>query len=392
MANIPLGPWKVGIDHLSPKASAPDGAARDAVNVDFDRDGGAARRSGYSLKDAAANAHSLWTSPATGRSFCVYGSTLYTVTYEGSWVKTAVGTLPSIEPISYDDLGEDVVCGNRHGLFRVKSDLTMQSLGLARPDAPTVSATAYGGLYQGRYAVAVARLRDYEEGPLSPSAFIDVPAGGGLLVTTPAHDDSIRLYRTQTNGDHLFACGVAPAASQHLIGIGEVGWVTENQHLDQMPGGEIVRHWRGLVLVARGSIIYWSEPMAYGITDPRHNFVQFANKVTLMQPVDGGIFVGTREGVIFLSGSTPKEWSIKKTDGLPAVEGTGVTALASLFGVDAGDGKVALWLAANGFVIGTPDGRLIEAQAKRIRLPESQVAAGVGAAVVHDRQIIASIN
>lgn len=392
MSKIPLGPWKIGIDHLSPKASSPDGAARDALNVVFDRDGGAARRPGYTLKESTTLAHSLWTSPSTGKSFCAIGATLYAVSYAGAWVKTSLATLPSSAPLSFDDLDDDVVCGNQDGLLRIHPDLTVTTLGLARPDTPTVSAVTHGGLYPGRYAIAVALLRGFEEGPLSPAAFVDVASGGGLLVTTPANSSSVRIYRTQTNGDRLFSCGVAPAASQYLIGAGEVGRVAENQHLDRLPGGGIVRHWRGLVLVARGRIIFWSEPMAYGVTDPRHNFIQFADRVTLMQPVDGGVYVGTREGVIFLSGSTPKDWSIKKTDGLPAVEGTGITSLASLFGVEAGDGKVALWLAGNGFVIGTPEGRLIEAQAKRIRLPESQVAAGVGVAVVHDRQIIASIN
>lgn len=392
MADIPLGPWKIGIDHLSPKASSPDGAARDAVNVDFDRDGGAARRAGYSLLQAVTHAHSIWTSSAE-QSFCVIGNSLCAVDYTDEvWTTQAIASLTSGLAMSYDEINGDVICTNHAELLRVRPDLTVEPLALPRPDAPPLVATSHGGLYAGRYAVAVSLLRNEEEGPLSMSSFVDVPEGGGLQVTTPAHSDNVRIYRTQANGGELYAATVAPPGMSYLVGTGDVGRVADAQYLDALPPGQFIRYWRGLALVARGRTLFWSEPMRYGVFDPRHNFVQMANRITLVEPVRGGVFVGTKDGVVFLSGNSPAEWSIKNTDGRPPVDGTGVRVPGSVVGAEVGDDIVAVWLADNGFVIGAPDGTLQQAQSKRIRLPGSQVAAGVGAAVVHDRQIIAAIN
>lgn len=46
-------------------------------------------------------------------------------------------------------------------------------------------------------------------------------------------------------------------------------------------------------------------------------------------------------------------------------------------------GDHAVWLAANGYVLGTPTGQLVEAQARRIRLPD----AAAGWTAVHDRRL-----
>jgi hypothetical protein len=139
-------------------------------------------------------------------------------------------------------------------------------------------------------------------------------------------------------------------------------------------------------------MLAWSEPMRYGLWDPRHNFVQFPHTITMMEPVEGGVFVGTQDGVVFLSGVGPAEMTQKRTSGLPPVAFTGMKMEAALLSDEgAGDTYVAAWFAKNGIVVGTSDGTLREVHAKRLRLPDNQ-AAGVGAAVIHDRQVLVAIN
>jgi hypothetical protein len=102
--------------------------------------------------------------------------------------------------------------------------------------------------------------------------------------------------------------------------------------------------------------------------------------------------VGTQDGVVFLSGSGPAELTQKRTSGMPPVAFTGMKMEAALLSGDGnGDTYVAAWFAKNGIVIGTSDGSLQEVHAKRLRLPDNQ-AAGVGAAVIHDRQVLVAIN
>ena len=249
-----------------------------------------------------------------------------------------------------------------------------------------------------RYAVAVAWVRDWEEGPLSPASFVDVDEGGGITVQLPADDptavDSVRIYRTGPNGDVLMRAQDAPASlTSYALGVQDLGRAATTQNLEPMPGGEIVRYWRGRLLVASGRTLRASRPMRYGLTDPRTDWVQFPKRIDIMVCVEGGVYVGTADGVVFLEGATPGEWKQVRKSARRALRGSDLLVRADLLGgEEPSDRWVAVWLAENGFVVGTPDGRLIEQQAKRIRLPESETAAGVAAAVVHDRQIIASIN
>ncbi len=157
-----------------------------------------------------------------------------------------------------------------------------------------------------------------------------------------------------------------------------------------MPGGDIVRYWRGRLLVARGKRIYFSEPMRYGMYSPREGFIQLPKDVRMMRPVSGGVYIGTEDGVKFYAGAGPKDLSPRDTGGKPPVAGTDTLVDAEEFGdIGVKDEEVALWLAANGFVVGTPDGKLVEVQANRVRLPSG--AAGVGAVVVSDRKAVAVV-
>lgn len=388
--DIALGPWKNGMDNVSPEATRDGATLVDALNVVFDREGGAARRAGYTILNPTAS-HSLWCSP-TGRAYCVMGGWLCRVRFTAAMEVTQLYELASDLPLSYAELDGSVICGNYAGLLRINSDDAVTTLALSQPDAPAVAAVGHGGLYAGRYAVAIAPMRGYEEGPLSEAAFVDVPEGGGIVVTGPAGTGSYRVYRTHQNGGVLQSAGIVLGGASTTLGFGPMGRQADTQHLAPMLGGSIVRAWRGLVLVARGRMILWSEPLRYGLRDPRHNFVQFEHKVTLLEPVDGGVFVGDQSGVRFYAGPTPAEWQVKTTGGMAPVGGTGSSMPGSMLGGDlAGDARVAVWLAENGFVVGTADGRLAEVQTKRIRLPDSQ-AAGSGCMVVRDGQIIAALN
>ena len=148
----------------------------------------------------------------------------------------------------------------------------------------------------------------------------------------------------------------------------------------------MVRYWRGRLLVARGTTLYFSQPLRYGLGDPRTDFVQEAHKITLLEPVENGVFVGTKAGVFFYAGTSPKDWARTKTGALAPIAGTGTKVPSSVFGgrlAEMLQGDVALWLSTNGYVIGTNDGQIVQPQSSRIRLN-----ANAGSTVLHDRQLI----
>lgn len=392
MAEIQLSPFR-GIDNVADERALGKGFFVDAVNVDIDEEGHAARRRGRILSLAGTGFHSLWSSPMG--AFCMQGNRLFRAQVDGSAVVTTeLAVLPTAEPASFTALNDGVVVANRSYLGMISPDFSVRRLGVSRPSAPALTANAAGGLAGGRYSVALTFLRGGEESGLSELSTVTVPDGSGISVAMPSPSDptitGIRIYRTGQNGDVLYrAADAAVGLPSFLLGNAQLGRAADTQFLDAMPGGHIARYWRGRLLVARDSVLYMSEPMRYGLCSPRHGFVQFHGKITMLEPVEGGVFVGTKHGVQFLSGPTPGEWSMVQTSSAPPIAGASSVIPANLIRDDFGAGGqfVAVWLSTKGYVLGLNTGQILEPQSKRIRLNGQ-----AGHLAVHDRRIIATLS
>lgn len=384
--------WTKGLDNVSPDGARDWGALSRADNVDIDRAGSVARRAGYT-RIAAVLAHSAWTSPARGDSFAIVDGALCRVRYP--WSVTEIAQLTADLPASYDDVNGDVIVSTRHDLLAIAPDFTVRRVGLETPGIAAVRAETHGGLAAGTYGVAAAFLRGAEEGQLCEAQFIEIGEGGGIGIDLqPASEDlptAVRLYRTQANGDVLYRSRDVPVGLEGFtLGVDPIGRQAKTQYLERMVPGEIVRLWRGMLWTARGSTAFHSEPLRYGVYAPHLNHVPLGAPVRLFEPVEGGIFVGTREGIFFLAGRGPSQFEVRPLDGAPPVKGSAIRVPGSLLGDYAKtDKRVPIWLAGNGYVIGMPDGSLIEPHAARIRLPAT---GGAAAAVVRGRQIITVVS
>jgi len=369
------GPWPLGIDNVSDdNALKRDDrgrtiALRDAFNVDITRDGQPERRRGRALTLSLPGMHSLWS--GISATFAVAAATLYRITPATA---TAVCALGSDDPCDYTELNGTVIVANRTSLVQVNAT-GWRNVGVPNAPSPTAHADAVGGMRAGRYSVAVSYMRGDEEGALSPLQHVAVPEGGGIRLTLIAADPEAthrRIYRTECGGEVLYLCTeVSPALSSYLIGGDNLSADSPTMHLTRMRPGEFVTHWAGRLVVGRGRTLEFSQPMNYGLMSPRHNFVQMPRRMTMVAGVEGGIFVGAADGVYFLRGTDPRTWRIDKTSGLPPVKRCVATINGDDTDVNFGQtGKEgALWLSANGFVIGTNDGNIIPMQANRLRIP-----------------------
>lgn len=370
----PIGPWPLGIDNVSdPTSVRSDDKGRpialcDAVNVDIDRSGDVERRRGPRLAVALPGLHSVWT--GEHGSFGVAQGALYRLTAKDA---TQVGTLPSNEPTTYADVADYMVACQPQGLTRIDAAGTVP---LAPPDGPmpALSAASIGGLHAGRYSVAIAYLRRGVEGALSPMTTLTLEEGQGIAVNALAASpevDMARVYRTDPNGGVLYRCADMPLGlSTYTVGVGQLGRAATTQHLARMPGGTEVASWRGLLLVANGRTLMVSEPMNPGLRSPREGFVQFQDTIRMLAAVEGGVYVGTRRGVDFLRGSRPGEWTKERKGAMPPVR-HGVTYIDGNQlppSYQQAGRRVAIWLAANGFVLGCDDGSLIEPQGDRLAI------------------------
>lgn len=385
-----IGPWPQGMDVLSPDTDMPKDqrgniiAARDSFNGDFSRTGQWQTRPGVQLYLSRPGMHSIWTSP-NGRILAADVDQLVEVDANGVRV---LEDLASPLPVDFTMLNDEIVFSTMDEIGIVGEDNT-RPLGPPDMTTPIVSAAPNGGLFAGRYTVAACWLDDDgREGALSRMVTVDVPAGGGIRVVLAGEGLRARVYRSEANGTQIYRMtDVLPQAiTSYTFGVGDLGEQADTAYLRRTLPGTFVRLWRGRLLTARGNILFLSEPMRYNLYSPRHGFVMLPAEITFLEAVEGGVWIGQPDTVKFLAGPRPGEWELKTPGGNAPMARSSMIVSSDLFdpNLQLVDGDHALWLASNGYVLGTPSGTLVEPQAQRIRLPVS----AAGRTAVFDRRIL----
>jgi hypothetical protein len=143
------------------------------------------------------------------------------------------------------------------------------------------------------------------------------------------------------------------------------------------PLGTLLELHSSRIYVAVGSIIWYSEPFAYGWFDLAGNFIPLRSRIRMLRSVKSGMFVGTETEVIFLGGMTPKEFSYTVVSDRPVVEGTDLkVAGTKIAGGDNSD-QAAMWTAQDGIYVGLPDGTVKNLTRDKLVLPGSNTGCAV---------------
>ena len=151
-----------------------------------------------------------------------------------------------------------------------------------------------------------------------------------------------------------------------------------------MPSGKFLKLWRGRLLVARANRLLFSEAMAFHLHDERFGWLQFPQRITFVQPVEGGIWIGQVNHVVFLSGQDVANLTTMQTSGKPPVPESAILLGANEVGELSGGLPVAAWLAENGWVMGTANGQLVETQAGVM----SAIMGQAGQSVLFERRVL----
>lgn len=363
---------------------------RDAVNVDITPAGKPVLRPGLDQVTATAY-RDLWQSPLHGDVFGMLGDDWVRIDTT-TWSHEVLATLGAGD-VSHEVLNNVVCVAGPAGIFTFDGQQARR-LSIETPAAPLLIAGS-GSLSAGRYGAAVAWLRGTQESALSEVAFVDVPADGGLAVTLPLCLDSdvtgARLYLTRANGGELLFAGDHPVPSPTIDVplLPQLGRPAQFRHFAGMPTGKYLKYWRGRLLTARANVLRWSEALAYHLHDERHAFVQMPQRITFVQPVDGGIWVGQVDHVAFLAGTEPGALAMSRRASQAPVPGTAIVVPADVVGTNASpDGApVAMWLAENGYVMGTSAGVLAEVHAGVM----SGITGQSGTSVVLDRRLMTAV-
>lgn len=393
---IPLLPM-AGINNVAEDAALQRGGdtpklyVRDAVNVDITESGLPQLRSG--VRPVTTTAYrNLWQSPLHGDVFGTLGNQWVRID-PASWTHEALATIGEGD-VSHEVLNNRVVVSGPAGLF-VFDGSSAQRLTFDGAAPPMVAALGGGSLAAGTYGAAVAWLRGDLESQTSEATFVEVGEGGLLRVAFPLCMDpsvtGVRLYLTRQDGGELARAGDYPANADPVDVplLPELGRPAQFRNLSPMPAGAFLRYWRGRLLTVRLNVLRWSEAMGYHLHDERHGFLQMPQRITFIEPLEGGIWIGQVDHVAFLEGSAPEGFSVRRLASRAPVPRSSIRLPAEAVGAAAEGGReVAVWLAENGYVLGTASGTMLELQAGTLK----GITSLYGSSVLAGRRIITAVS
>ncbi|CAN7370770.1 hypothetical protein LJR074_002204 [Acidovorax sp. LjRoot74] len=228
--------------------------------------------------------------------------------------------------------------------------------GLGAPD------TAFGELFPGayRYYLTHVRLADGAESPALGSAPVTIVSGGLRIDGLPQlSGHSLSVYLSNESGEGAYLVGAGITGDMFQFGGKNAQLVTACRTIGvrPFPVGTITAYWRGRVLVAQGDVLWASRPFAPHLADWR-DFKPLKDRITAIQPVDDGVFVGTDKELVFLAGTTWESLTYRSTRRGPVVLGSGVSAPGDQLrvGDGAGSGDAMLCIAGGEIVAGFAGG------------------------------------
>lgn len=380
---VKLGPWGRGANNVAREDSVPRTAYREGVNVDTYPGGKVRRRPGFAQVDASA-AYNFWSDGYYALQSA--GTTLYRFIPGQARQALYAGLRPE-STLAYEAVNQFVYVSD--GARAMSVNTTNNQVipwGVQSPSGqPALAASSGGGMDAGSYQVAITYARaSGEESGTGVAAVIAVAEGGGIALTgIPQPSDNsvtkINIYMTSANGAELKYYGsIATGVVTEQMYKQNLGVPLKTQHLIPMPAGHMAAFSGGRLYVAVGNLVVWSEPLMYGLFDPRFNYLQYAADIDLLAPTatDGamsGCFIAAGDRTYFLAGEDPLKWNNLVRYGATAVQGSLQYLPGSRFQAQTIPSElVPVWLASNGyFCLGMPDGS-IDA------LTEGRFAASIG--------------
>lgn len=287
-----------GINNVLPTERLKPTELTTAMNVDIGLDGEISRRAGYSVVDATCHKN-LWQ--ANG---------FMLATTNGDLKKVGGATLyPSlgVNRVWYCNLPDGRTAFSNGLINGLTDGVTTTGLGIPVPASIGTAVDTFGSLDSGnyQYQITYVRLVDGLEGGPAYSNPVPVVNGGLTVTALPVLSGyKINVYVTSCNGEEGYLAGSTTGASFSYTGKNaDLALPCRTDNLSPAPVGTIMVMWRGRLLIVDGSTLWASRTFQYELFDLRRDYKQFPEPITLVQPVDDGLYVGTSKMLYFLSGT-----------------------------------------------------------------------------------------
>jgi len=382
MAAVNLGPWPVGMNNIAPDHALPTtkygrvNAVRNAINVDIDASGWLRRRAGLTKVRACVGARGGYSCPLG--VFFVEGTKLLQLNADDSTTEIADGILG--DEITYEYFNGSVYFSDGLVTERITAGGAGE-WGLAVPPAPVLYAVP-GALPPGTYLAAITTVDvDGRESGASSTVEFMLNTTSGIRITGLPSGKNARLYLSTNNGTTLFMVAQTGADSYDITLPGyDSGKPLDTQFLTKPPAGRIVREHKGRMYIADGATVWFTEPYSPDLVHRGRGFFQFAEPVTVMEPVEGGIWI-VSDKTEFYAGNGPEDFRPVQKLAYGAIYGTS-QVLPS---------KDAVWYSTKGVVMGSKDGQATNLQEQNVA-PDS---GSVGASLIREqdglRQMVVSV-
>ncbi len=337
-----------GMDNVRPQQGALQ-IPRVVLNADVTAEGVIEKRPGQTQHIVLPGAHSLWAGPVM---LCVAAGTLYQIK-NGVAVSLATGL--GSDPMGYVVVNNAVYLSSKSytGVLDLVK-MIVGTWGLGLPESPVCSAGA-GGLLTGTYHLCYTTYDGAEISGNGPVTVFELTTPGGIaLANRPANT---LVWCTDANEDKLFLAGDVDT-------VGEVGVeMLPSLNVTLPPQMEFICLAHGRIWGSVENTLYYSDSHAYGWFRTQSNRVDFEKNIKMVAPVEGGIYLGFDDEVIFLGGRDPAEFS------QVTVSDKGIVPYTMAYGDDMGElgRNVPVWVGKPGIYAGTSGGLLVELSAGKIK-------------------------
>lgn len=339
---------------------------RDAVNVNITSAGRMELRDTGTVVTEIPYKN-LWQSPLHGDTFGTLNGELVKIdTSDWSHLDLNIQVQGTV---NYLVVNNFIVISDATALYKYDG-LSVEKLTIGTPPTPMLNAVD-GSLSEGTYNLAISWSKNGRESALSN--IMTFEGEGGIHLVLPYNysgdADQVTIYMTERNGSELLKVVTLPVitATFTINSDKDLTRAAQFQNLSPMRTGKFLKLWRGRLLTADKNLLLFSQALNFHLCDERYDFIALPQRVTFVEPVESGIWVGQSNSVVFLSGSDVRDLRLVQTGAKAPVPGTALRVNSDLLGELSAGLESVLWLAENGYCIGTPSGNLVEAHANTLK-------------------------
>lgn len=136
-----------------------------------------------------------------------------------------------------------------------------------------------------------------------------------------------------------------------------------------IPKGKFIGRWHEYTLSAVGNLLFFSE-IGYSTICSIHNVIALPAEITMVAPVEDGIFISDNNAVHYLYGNDPGKWAKNTVYAYPAIPYCRLYGVHNLvdIGVDQ-PGTCVVFMTVQGPCVGMQDGAVLNLIDKNFRMP-----------------------